>query len=225
MPVSNTVTGFRQAVLGRRGPQIAAKYKVRLQSPVGTIEAYPLSVILPGRNFLFYDHDIWGPVRKIPFKRGYTQCNMSFIIYQDWRERRFLEAWMNRIVINSSAILNNANLATVDPNFNSIGDGTDPDGLGIADIETGGLISRLDNQDGSPRSANNYSDWVNYNQVRFQGHIEIECLRSENHNSANVTFQLKEAYPAQITPVALGSDGTGYPSFTVSFQFNSYTVG
>lgn len=237
MPVSSTVQQFRQGVIKKGGPQIAAKYRASLTAPFGSILAYPLSIILPGRNFVFYDHDLWGPVRKIPFKRGYTQCNMSFVIYQDWYERKFLEQWMNFMIIPSTAKSGGTNFKEVNTIFNNEDSQTGLVGLlGTIGQSTLDFFSSLtegapptalfgiaESQSNDASSKNSYAEYVNYSNVRNSGRITIECLNSKS-GKPNTTFSLYEAYPAQITPVALGSDGTGYPSFTVSFQFNYYTV-
>lgn len=241
MPVSRTVQQFRENVIARGGPQIAAKYKVSLYAPGGYLVCYPLSVILPGRNFSFYEHDIWGPTRRVPYKRGYTQCNMTFIVYQDWAERKFMEAWMNYLVSNKAGTGNRSNnVSTLDGEMD-IQQGQTSTGL---DDEIAGFIglynnagelntdtlNRLvnyssnikDSQSKSAISDSNYNDWANYNNTRFKGRVVIECLNAQDQNASNFSLELKEAYPAQISPLALGSDGTGYPSFTATFQYNSY---
>jgi len=89
-----------QDVLQRGGPQIASRYRVDFSVGGASLTTYPFSVIIPGRAMVFYEHDIWGPSRKIPLKRTYTQCQISFVVYQDWTERRFIEEWMNYLVKN-----------------------------------------------------------------------------------------------------------------------------
>ena len=101
MPISNTVTEFRQNVLKQGGPQLASFYKLTMSSGTDSVTAYPQSVVLPGRSFSFFEHDIWGPVRRVPYKRLYTTCNITFIIYQDWSEKMFIENWMNKIVVSN----------------------------------------------------------------------------------------------------------------------------
>lgn len=170
MPIADTIRNFREAVLNKGGPQIAGMYEVLLyQSELGEpLACYPMSVVFPGRMFTFYDHDIWGPTRKIPYKRGYTQCHMTFLVYQDWAERTYIENWMNITVANR--------------------------GMGL-------------------------QDYVNYSLGT--GTIQITCLNTDKVTYNREVF-LKEAYPAAISQMTLSSDGNGYPSFTVTFQFNEY---
>lgn len=182
--VSTTIQEFRQDVLTRGGPQISGMYEVLFNAPYSDpIITYPLSVILPGRMFTFYDHDIWGPSRKVPYKRGYTQCHMSFIVYQDWEERTYMEKWMNTVLLHRPS--NRA--ITASPNL--------------------------------PGGATTYTDFVNY--LNGSGTINIQCLNT-NKVKINKNIVLYESYPAAISQTTLASDGSGYPTYTVTFQFNNY---
>lgn len=231
MPVSNAVTQFRQDVIKKGGPQIASKYRVRLFRSTGSdpfLECYPLSVVLPGRIFSLYEHDIWGPVRKIPYKRGYTQCNMTFLIYQDWRERRFMEGWMNNIVKN---IDNTPSSSSSLPDY-GVNDIRGTAGLSPQQItdaensqndEQANALFKLGSSVNS-QTSNVYKDYVNY--INGTGRILIETLSAESQSRSNRTCSLvlKEAYPATLSPTTFASDGTGFASFTVGFQFNDYLI-
>ena len=218
MPVSNTVTQFRTDVIAKGGPQISSKYRVSLyHSALGVIRCYPQSVIIPGRLFSFYDQDLWGPTRKIPLKRAYTQCNMTFIVYQDWAERKYLENWMNKIIVNSgSPRLNSGAAAGETPaqtsNAESIGSLTEF------------TPEQINEFNASPTSAivtGKFNDSIQYNEG--YGHVTITPISSNSDNPRTI-FQLFEAYPASISPLTMASDGTGYPSFTVGFQFKEYKM-
>lgn len=212
--ISQTVQQFRQDVLSRGGPQISSMYEVTLahiaQEP---IVCYPLSVIIPGRQFVYYDHDLWGPNRKVPYKRGYTQCHMSFVVYQDWAERAYIETWMNTII-------NNSNIPGVNFDANSVTTSAatrnftgNPAQFFSDALATGGPIQSDAN------FGFNYQDYIDY--VNGYGTVLIKCLNSQTKES-NVTFMLKEAFPAAISQMSMGSDGTSYPTFNVTFQFNDY---
>lgn len=187
--VSNTIQQFRSSVIGRKGPQIAGMYEVLMTTGYGeTIYCYPQEVSTPGRTFKFYDSDIWGPVRKVPIKRIYSNCTMKFIIYQDWKERQFLETWMNNMVKNN--------------------DGS------IASNKTSG-----------------YNDYLSYQN---SGQVIINFLNSNNSydsqsgsggRKSNACVLLKEAYPASLSQITTGADGSSYPSFTVTIEYNTYVYG
>jgi hypothetical protein len=229
MPIIDTILEFREAVLKKRGPQIASKYKVTLVNNKGnSIICYPIGVTIPGRNFSFYEHDLWGPIRRVPHRRGYTQCNMTFMIYQDWSERSFLENWMNSIVVNSNVSNRISNTNSLNPpddstnnqifqNFSFAG----ALGIGenaISEQSWSEILGVGNTKDAT--SKGKYTDYVNYKNGI--GDVLIDCLASDNNYSINSSFRLEEAFPAQISPTTLASDGTGYPSFTVSFQYNKY---
>lgn len=187
--VSNTIQEFRTSVIQRKGPQIAGMYEVLMTTGYGeTIYCYPQEVSTPGRTFKFYDSDIWGPVRKVPIKRIYSNCTMKFIIYQDWKERQFLETWMNNMVKNN-------------------------DGSIVGSRDAG------------------YNDYLSY---RNTGQIRINFLNSNNPTAPNgqtsgrvpnACVLLKEAYPASLSQITTGADGSSYPSFTVTIEYNTYVYG
>lgn len=217
--VSNTITQFREDVLSRGGPQISGMYEVILAQATNVpIVCYPMTVVLPGRLFITYDHDIWGTIRKIPYKRGYTQCSMTFIIYQDWVERTYIESWMNTIIRNDNRTVEQQ--IALDTQQNSGSDPSDPQ-LGANEynaisqsLSSGGI------QDSSANfGTSKFNDYVDY--YNGVGTVVINCLNSQTKES-NKTIILKEAYPATISPVTMASDGSGYPTFTVSFQYKDY---
>jgi hypothetical protein len=223
--ISKTIQEFRTAVNERGGPQISSRYEVTLshldQEP---IVCYPLSVIVPGRNFVFYEHDLWGTVRKIPYKRGYTQCHMSFIVYQDWAERTYVEKWMNTIVRNSQK-----DGVNFDPNENQV----QPNIL-TDEISTATALSQQANY-GGPLASDayfgmQYEDFIDYNAgfgtilIKFMnsGTARPTTVGTDGEDTVNKSIILKEAFPAAISQMSMASDGSGYPTFNVTFQFNSY---
>lgn len=216
--VSNTIQQFREDVMARGGPQIASMYEVTLshieQEP---LVCYPLSVVIPGRQFVFYEHDLWGTSRKVPYKRGYTQCHMSFVVYQDWAERTYVETWMNTIIKNTQSGGNGVSVGNLSSNGAAGVFATDEVNAGKAiasSLSTGGPLSS------SAYFAGGYEDWIDY--LAGYGAIQIKFMNSQDKGTANRVILLKEAYPAAISQMAMASDGTGYPTFNVTFQFNSY---
>lgn len=203
MPISNTVKEFREGVLAKGGPQIASFYKMLLSVGDESLVCYPQSVVLPGRSFSFFEHDIWGPVRRVPYKRLYTVCNVTFIIYQDWSERLFLENWMNKVVVTNP----NRSIIAADDTQSTPGIVTNP---------FGGFGGGYPNA-----NFGSYDEWINYSSV---GTVTIDFLNAQDRNVKNLSIDMYEAFPSTISQVSMGSDATGYPSFTVGFQFRSYTV-
>lgn len=218
--ISNTIQQFRQDVLARGGPQIAGMYRVMLYAPgIGSLVCYPLSIVIPGRQFVYYEHDLWGPNRKIPYKRGYTQCHMSFVVYQDWAERVYIESWMNSIIKhkNSSGISSNSDKSS----FSKTDPPTDPGVAAVIDsvsenFVNGALFGKESYELGS------YDDFIQYSQ--YAGEVDIDCLNSTKTKPTG-KIHLKEAFPAAISQMSVGSDGSSYPTFNVTFQFNDYYFG
>ena len=214
--ISKTIQEFRENVTSRGGPQISSMYQVILSHPgQEPIVCYPLSIVIPGRQFMFYEHDLWGTVRKIPFKRGYTQCHMSFIVYQDWAERTYIETWMNSIIKNtqSDAGVNGSNSLGVAVPTVGLNEVQQAAAINKS-LSSGGPLSK----DASFSSA--YEDYVDYSSGI--GAISISFLNSQNKDSANRQLILKEVFPAAISQMSMASDGTAYPTFNTTFQFNTY---
>lgn len=209
--INRTINQFREEI-NSRGIQKAAFYEVTMVHGESII-CYPLSVVTPGRSFIYYNHDIWGPTRKIPYKRTYTECNMSFIIHGDWGERIFLEQWANDGISNISGL----NLATSTP--------LDSSGNGVTDLSSAQALADTIVESGSsssPRSIGNYSDYVDY--LGGLGTVKIKCLNTNDKDKANIEFVLREAYPSKLSPITLASDGGSYATFNVTFQFREYEV-
>lgn len=197
--VKNTIDEFRSSVIGRKGVQIAGMYEVLITTGYGeTIYCYPLEVSTPGRTFKFYDHDIWGPVRKIPIKRVYSNCSMKFIIYQDWKEREFLERWMNNIVKNNDGTFTSNKVS----GYNDY----------LLYGNTGQIIINFLNS-GRPISQSSTPLGVQNENTQVSARNINACLN------------LKEVYPASLSQITTGSDGSSYPQFTCTFEYNSYYYG
>jgi hypothetical protein len=212
--INTTLNEFRQEI-STRGLQIASLYEVTLSHTASgqPLVCYPMSVVVPGREFVYYNHDVWGPTRKIPYKRQYTQSTMSFIIHDDWAERLYLERWANSVILNAGASPGGNALAI---NFDSNTDSPPPPPQEIADsIESTAA-------DISPSTDVAYNDYVNYDQGI--GSVVIKCLNSKNKNKSNLIFTLKEAYPAALSPISMASDGSAYSTFSVTFQYRDYSI-
>ena len=228
--ISKTVQEFRENALKRGGPQIASFYEVSFSSPAGTITCYPLNVIVPGRQYVYYEHDLWGPSRKIPYKRGYTQCHMSFVVYQDWAERNYIEKWMNTTIkhqnvsgigfsanqSNSQNFIDNpTDLQSISNWWNQVTNNTDSIGVDIGDVS-----NLFGGKGDAAFSLGKYEDYINY--ASGAGRVVIKCLNSQDKTKTNLEITLKEAFPAAISQMSIASDGSGYPTFNATFQFNDY---
>jgi hypothetical protein len=100
--ISGSITNFRNNVINRGGVQLSSRYMVEFYTPYGQFVTYPNEVNLPQRAFVTFDagqpQSMWGSKRKIPIQNEYDELTMSFVVYQDWAEKQFLEQWMDNIV-------------------------------------------------------------------------------------------------------------------------------
>lgn len=99
---SGSITNFRNNVLDRGGVQISSRYMVEFYTPYGNFVTYPNEVNIPQRAFVTFDAgqplSMWGSKRHIPIQNEYDELTMSFVVYQDWAEKKFFESWMDNIV-------------------------------------------------------------------------------------------------------------------------------
>jgi hypothetical protein len=96
-----TITDFKKKILTFGGGlQQVSRYEVILQGPgsLPSVITYPENVALPPRSFVSTPFSNWGPDFNIPIKREYGECAISFIIYQDWYERKYIESWMDKVI-------------------------------------------------------------------------------------------------------------------------------
>lgn len=217
MAIHNTIKDFRQGVVTQGGFQFTSLYRLSIDCigarAISTI--YPTALVLPGRSFSFFEHDIWGPVRRVPYKRVYTQFNATFIIFQDWKEKNEFEAWMDAIIPPSygGVVGSNAGGSSPSTGFGGVGQFFD---------DIGNFVSNVNSTEAGDSSfSGSYGDTINYDQA---GTITIEFLNAEDKTKVNSTMTLLEAFPATISQVAMGADSTGYPTYTVGFQFREYLV-
>jgi len=220
---STSITDFRQAVIKRGGVQQPNRYRVWLQNNQNsTLVCYPESITLPQRSFNTAPYSPWGPIMQIPIRREYGECSMSFIIYEDFAEKKFLESWMDSIMPPNPT----EKPSPVGVNRIERAAGTSTGGAAILDFAEGQSPSNI-----GQVSANAYGD-VSRGYNSSVGKITIATfwtasqVTSNGGNSAYTSIHtLKEAYPLTITPISLSSEATGYTTFVVIFAFKEYSSG
>lgn len=198
---ANTISNFRQKVLGYGGGlQQVSKYTVRFCDPLmESIECYPESVTLPQRSFVQVPFGYWGPAEQIPIRREYGECAMTFIIYQDWYERRYFERWMDLVI----------------PTTNT--EEASGDGIGF-----GQTLIPISNPFSTEVSATQYSDYSNSMDKQL-GTIMVFPLDAAEHDTkSTASIVMTDAYPVSITPTSLSSEATGYGTFVVVFAMRQY---
>lgn len=201
---AKSVTQFRESVLSRGGVQQPNRYRVIMVDNTNrSIVCYPESVTLPQRSFNTVPYTPWGPVMQIPVRREYGECAMSFIIYEDWAERRFMENWMNAIIPPTAS----SSPSEV--------------GVGYGERLYGPALSGLDNR--REAVSEQYSDYTNsYNKSYGTILIGTQPSKTQSQGDYTSVMRLNEAYPLTITPTSLSSEATGYATYVAIFAFKDY---
>lgn len=206
---------MRESILLAGGIQSPARYEASFSAPgLPAFTCYPENITLPPRSFQTTPFTNWGPDYNIPTKREYGECAMSFILYQDWFERRYFESWMNKVIPTSAAQEPPpAGLGFVQSTLNTL--------IPAASSIYSGLSDRV-------ALTENYSDYTTgYNN--FGGLIQVNCLHSKGNKgdyagNGRITASLcmKDAYPLSITPTTLSAEASGYGTCVVVFTFREY---
>jgi len=210
-----SISKMREAMLVAGGIQSPARYEALFTAPgLPSFTCYPENITLPPRSFQTTPFTNWGPDYNIPTKREYGECAMSFILLQDWFERRYFESWMNKVIPTSAAQEPpQAGLGFVQSTLNTLIPG--------ASTVYSGLSDRV-------ALTENYSDYTTgYNN--FGGIIQVNCLRTDGNgrggnSSSRITASIlmKDAYPLSITPTTLSAEASGYGTCVVVFTFREY---
>tara|TARA_R100001443_G_scaffold99307_1_gene106416 strand:- start:119 stop:655 length:537 start_codon:yes stop_codon:yes gene_type:complete len=103
MAGESSIENFKNTFL-KKGIARPTRYRVELTTSAGVeLNFQPETVTLPSRSFVQIDDDLYGPVRKVPVARQYTDTVvLSFPVSDDQTERTFFEAWMDEIVFEDN---------------------------------------------------------------------------------------------------------------------------
>ena len=114
--ISGSISEFRNSVVNRGGVQFANRYIVDFVTPFGSYTTYPSEINIPQRALMTYETgmptSLWGTKRKIPLQHEFDEITMSFVLYEDFAEKNFFDAWMDNIVRRgnySEWVIENAN--------------------------------------------------------------------------------------------------------------------
>jgi hypothetical protein len=196
-----TVTDFKKKILTFGGGlQQVSRYEVLLQGPGGlpAFVTYPENVALPPRSFISTPFSNWGPDFNIPVKREYGECAMSFIIYQDWYERKYIESWMDKVIPTGIKSVGGGGGGggSAAPSAADFADYTNPYSVFSGNIQIN-CLSVTSNSSGSPG-----------------GKVDGKRV------TAKIT--LNDVFPMSITPTTLSAEASGYGTFVAIFTFRDY---
>ena len=57
---------------------------------------------LPTKSLATYEKSIYGPVKAMPYRMTFTEASMSFIMTDGMTEKKYFDAWQNKIVDQDS---------------------------------------------------------------------------------------------------------------------------
>ena len=63
------------------------------------------TVSLPTKSLATYEKQIHGPVKAMPYRMTFTEASMSFIMTDGMNEKKYFDAWQNKIVDEKSGNL------------------------------------------------------------------------------------------------------------------------
>lgn len=97
-----TIDQFRANIVVKGGFQAQSRYYIQITPPLAlggqSIVAYPEAIQFPEKNITVITDELFTMPRRIPVSSDMGDILLSFIIYQDWKERKFFETWMDRIL-------------------------------------------------------------------------------------------------------------------------------
>ena len=56
------------------------------------------TVSLPTKSLATYEKQIYGPVKAMPYRMTFTEASMSFIMTDGMNEKKYFDAWQNKII-------------------------------------------------------------------------------------------------------------------------------
>tara|TARA_Y100000034_G_scaffold91101_1_gene109834 strand:+ start:78 stop:632 length:555 start_codon:yes stop_codon:yes gene_type:complete len=83
------------------------KYMVTISQPAGfnldqvvhrRLSILCENVTLPTKSLATYEKSIYGPVKAMPYRMTFTEASMSFIMTDSMQEKKYFDAWQNKIV-------------------------------------------------------------------------------------------------------------------------------
>lgn len=201
MKFAQSMAKARASIL-EQGIQQTNRYFFRRGS--GPTE-YPYSVVLPGYGYDLMDHSIWSVIRKIPFRKTYTDLQVTFIVGSN-NYKSYLNEWQSMITSpEGSAAVNG--LTKVQRFINA-------NGVSQSNIETNNADGKVSGGGGA----------VNYMDKIYTNFVYFGLLKETDSSDLNTSFTFNEAFISQIAPVQLTSVETGYSTFQVNYKFASVTA-
>jgi len=161
---------------------------------------YPYSVVLPGYGYDLMDHSIWSVIRKIPFRKTYTDLQVTFIVGSN-NYKSYLNEWQDMI---TSPVPTTSTAQSFVKKYGISGENIEESNEGGAVTGKGGAV--------------NYIDKI------YTNFVYLGLQKETDSSDHNAYFTFSEAFISQIAPVQLTSVETGYSTFQVNYKFASMIV-
>lgn len=222
MNISENMLNARENIL-KQGIQQTNRYRMfypRLGSPyvysdLGTrsemgLYLYPYSVVLPGYGFDLIDHSMWSIIRKIPFRKTYSELQVTFIVGTS-NYKSFVKIWDSIITkparSNDGSVSDTWSYATKNGVSPSVFEEQEGSGTGFLTSDSGT----------GDKTVTGLGGGVNYMNKIHEDFVTISLLDEQKNPTTEFTFH--ESFISQIAPVQLTSTETGYSTFQVNFKF------
>ena len=205
MKFAQSMAKARASIL-EQGIQQTNRYFFRRGS--GPIE-YPYSVVLPGYGYDLMDHSIWSVIRKIPFRKTYTDLQVTFIVGSN-NYKSYLNEWQSMITSPEPTISQVPSRSST----SALKTFTNTYGVSSSNIEKDNANGKVSGGGGA----------VNYMDKIYTNFVYFGLLKETDSSDLNTYFTFNEAFISQIAPVQLTSVETGYSTFQVNYKFASMIV-
>lgn len=226
-PIPGSITQARANILSE-GIQQTNRYAM-FYPPISNDLLYPYNITLPGLGYDFIDHSIWSIPRKIPFRKTFTDVEVTFIVGNS-NYKNMISWWSGLITSVRGGNNTGGGQQGKGENLTEFAaqNGVSPSAVEQPDTPAGAVeaitefLSKAgeavtNNVEGFVKGsggATNYMDKIYYDTLTIQ-------LLNEQYDTpvARSTLMFEEAYISQIAQVNLTSVETGYSPFKVFFKF------
>lgn len=212
MRLRNNLTEARQEILSG-GIQQTNRYSL-IYPQYSEEPLYPHSITLPGYGFDLIEHSMWSVIRKIPFKKTYTDLQVTFYM-ENKNYANFVTSW-NSLMTNADGTQTAA--------FNN------SSGVSPTNFEGSQSVVSAPEYSGNILENNKNigiaggGGAVNYINTIYNNFVQVNLLSETSPDKINSSFIFREAFISQIAPTQLTSVETGYSLFTVFFKFAKVQV-
>lgn len=225
-----TINQARANILGQ-GIQQTNRYQMYYPKMVNE-PLYPYNITLPGLGYDFIDHSIWSIQRKIPFRKTFTDLEVTFIVGNS-NYSNAISWWSSAVSgVRGGSSTGGQNGGTSLSQV-AAANGVSPSAVeGPPETVLGGLLGTLgeaideitaladpitNNVEGFANGSGGASNYID--KFYHDGTLIIQLMDEKAHDKPKTTLVFTEAYISQIAQVNLTSVETGYSPFKIFFKF------